>query len=439
VIRTSLITWAVTAALAGFLFGFDTAVISGAEQAVQQEWSMSDALHGLAISSALWGTVIGALCGGRVSDAYGRKPVLIGIGVLYLVSAVGSALAWDANSFILFRFIGGIGVGASSVAAPTYISEIATRQWRGRLVALFQMMLVLGILVAFLSNYFMVGLGENSWRWMLAAETVPAALYLTAVLIIPESPRWLALKRGQFDTARAILEKINPATAEATLQDVTETQDAAMSLKRFFSGPLNKPILLAFLLAAFNQLSGINVIIYFAPRIFELTGGSESAALLATTGIGIANLLFTIIGLALIDKMGRKGLMYIGSLGYIVSLAVVAFGFSTKQFDLVPIFIFAFIAAHAVGQGAVIWVYIAEIFPNNARGTGQSFGTGVHWVLAASLTLIMPAVLTNVAPEIIFSVFAGLMVLQLLFTHFLMIETRGRSLEELSKELVREI
>ncbi|HBS32258.1 MAG TPA: MFS transporter [Parvularcula sp.] len=432
--KSSIFLWALTAALAGFLFGFDTAVISGAEQDVQRAWSMNDALHGLAISSALWGTVLGAIFGGVPSDRFGRKPTLIGIGVLYFVSAIGSALAFDPMSFIFFRFIGGIGVGASSVAAPAYIAEISPPAWRGRLVALFQTMIVVGILVAFLSNLLIEGAGANDWRWMLGAEGAPALLYLLAVLAIPESPRWLAQRKGDLAAARTILEKGDPAGAEAALAELSARAEPAMSLARFFSSGLSKPILLAFLIAVFNQLSGINAIIYYAPRIFALTGAEESATLLATVGVGAVNLVFTLAGLALIDRAGRKTLLLWGAVGYIVSLAGAAFGFASDSYAIVLGCVFLFIASHAIGQGAVIWVYISEIFPTAARAMGQSLGASTHWALAAALTFVMPGVLANVAAWKIFAAFAAFMAIELVWVLTMVRETRGHSLEELARK-----
>lgn len=430
-------SWALVAALAGFLFGFDTAVISGAEQAVQAEWQMGDVLHGLAISAALWGTVIGALTAGWPLDRFGRKKTLVWIGMLYALSAIGSALAWDPTSFMLFRFIGGLGVGASSVAAPAYIAEIAPREVRGRLVALFQTMIVLGILVAYLSNYVLGGIGGEAWRFMLGAEVLPALAYLIATFVIPESPRWLLVTRNAEEKARQILNQINPDTVSETLAAIREEaarEVRQLSWGQFFSDTLKRPIMLAFLIAMFNQLSGINAIIYYAPRIFELSGAGASVALLATVGIGAINLLFTLIGLSLIDKAGRKFLLYLGSFGYIISLGMTAYGFASEQFALVLPFILAFIAAHAIGQGAVIWVYISEIFPSAARAKGQSLGAGTHWLFAAALTFVMPSVLASVPPVAIFLGFAGMMVLQLLWVRFAVFETRGRSLEEIARE-----
>jgi sugar porter (SP) family MFS transporter len=428
--------WSITAALAGFLFGFDTAVISGAEQAVQRLWQMDDALHGLAISSALWGTVIGAIAGSIPSDRYGRRPTLIGIGVLYAVSAIGSALAWDPGSFMVFRFLGGLGIGMSSIATPAYISEIAPAEKRGRLVALFQFNIVAGILAAFVSNWLLGGLGEHDWRYMLGVETLPAVLYLVAAGFIPESPRWLAVNRGRVEEARAILRRSDATHADSILAAVSAEQPR-ISLGEFLSGRFARPIALAFLIALFNQLSGINAIIYFAPRIFEMAGTGSQGALLATVGIGVTNLVFTVVGVALIDRMGRRALMLVGSFGYLVSLGAVAWGFATQRYAPVPAFIFVFIAAHAIGQGTVIWVYISEIFPNAARARGQALGSATHWVMAAALTLIMPVLLSTLQPATIFLGFFAMMVLQLLFVLTLMVETRGRSLESVSHGLER--
>jgi sugar porter (SP) family MFS transporter len=436
----SLLYAAVVAALAGFLFGFDTAVISGADKPIQELWKTSSLFHGTFIMSmALWGTVFGALLGGIPCDKFGRKKTLIGIGVLYLVSALGSALAPDPYLFSFFRFIGGVGVGASSVAAPTYISEIAPAHRRGRLVILYQFMLVLGILFAFVSNYFVgEGLGENAWRWMLGIEAVPAFIYLVMVFGIPNSPRWLVLQRNDESTAREIISALDPQ------QDVDEEIRAINTTEKlnkdnnFFSGKYKFPIILAFLVAFFNQLSGINFVIYYAPRIFESAGLASSTALLSSVGIGVVNLLFTMLGIVLIDRSGRKRLMLIGSIGYIVTLAVVSWAFYTGAGGtIVMLFLFGFIASHAVGQGAVIWVFISEVFPNHVRAAGQAFGTGVHWVFAALITLFtlffMDLLGDNPAP--LFAFFAFMMVLQLIFVIRMMPETKGKSLEELALEL----
>ena len=434
--QSKITAWAVVAALAGFLFGFDTAVISGADQPLQRLWETGDLFHGLFVmSAALWGTVVGALVANWPCERWGRKAVLIGIGVLYLVSALGSAFAPDPYSFSVWRFIGGLGVGVSSIAAPAYISEIAPADRRGRLVVLYQFQLVFGILIAYLSNYVLTtGLGLD-WRWMLGIEAVPALIYLLMVLRVPESPRWLLLRRGDEAACRAVLTTIDPSTVDLTVQEIRSTIPASTE-SRIISRRFFLPITLAFLLAAFNQLSGINFVIYFAPRIFELAGLDASAALLSTSGIGIVNLAFTMAGMWLIDRAGRRKLMLVGSLGYIVSLSAISWAFASDASGLVVVtFVFVFIASHAVGQGAVIWVFIAEIFPNSVRTKGQSIGCGTHWVFAALITLLMPYFLNRFDGQTIFAFFAGMMLLQLLFVIVLMPETRGRSLEAISNSL----
>jgi sugar porter (SP) family MFS transporter len=436
--------WSWAVAIAGFLFGFDTVVISGANEPIRNLWNTSSWFHGTFIMSmALWGTVVGSLFGGRFIDKYGRKPILVIIGCLYLFSAVGSAIAWDPYSFSFFRFIGGIGVGASSVVAPAYISEISSSKNRGRLVALYQFNIVFGILIAFLSNFLLNDLGGvNDWRFMLGVEAIPAMIYTLFVLTVPESPRWLLTKKGDIDAASEILKELmNARLLDETLEAIQSEIKSEGRGKGvyFFSKRFRFPILLAFLLAMFNQLSGINFILYYAPSILEKAGLATSGSLLSSVSIGGVNLLFTFLGLYLIDRAGRRTLMYIGSIGYIFSLVLVAYGFysdASAYFNLS--FILLFIASHAVGQGAVIWVFISEIFPNSVRGIGQSWGTGTHWVFAALITLLGP-VLMEIYPEgyQIFIIFAICMIVQLFFTHFIMPETKGKSLEEL-KSLLEE-
>ena len=437
-ITGSLLYWSIAVALAGLLFGFDTAVISGADQPIQTLWNTSDLLHGAFImSSALWGTVIGALFGNIPCDRFGRKLTLIATGVLFLVSALGSAIAPDPYTFSLLRFVGGLGVGVSSIVVPAYISEIAPAKYRGRLVALYQFQIVFGILIAFVSNYALSEFFDLNWRWMLGAEVIPAAVFLAMVLGVPESPRWLLIRKHDEARAREILTVVSPGNVDQVVTDIKHAQGAFTS-DRLLSGSYTWPIMLAFLIAFFNQLSGINFIIYFAPRVFGLAGLDASASLLSTTGIGVVNLVFTILGMMLIDRSGRKTLLLVGSIGYIVSLSAVAWAFDSGAGGLlVVLFIFLFIASHAIGQGAVIWVFIAEIFPNNVRAKGQSLGCGTHWVFAAMITLLMPTVLSVFEAQSIFAFFAFMMVLQLLFVIFLMPETRGRTLESLAEQLAR--
>jgi sugar porter (SP) family MFS transporter len=432
-----ILRFSITAALAGFLFGFDTVVISGAEKSLQALWQSSDSFHGIVvIGMALWGTVVGALLGGIPTNKIGRKNTLIWIGVLYTISAVGSAFANDPITFAVFRFIGGLGVGASTVAAPSYISEIAPAKDRGKLVGLYQFNIVFGILIAFFSNYLLSGIGENAWRWMVGVEAIPAAIYTLMTFGIPKSPRWL-LSKSRFEEARNVLLSINPkADIDQLLEDVKTENMNTIPGETIFIRKYRFPLMLAFLLAFFNQLSGINAFLYYAPRILEEAGLGASTALLSSIGIGVTNMVFTMLGIYLIDRMGRKQLMYIGSVGYIISLTLVACAFFFDWEGIaVVIFLFVFIAAHAIGQGSVIWVFISEIFPNHLRSYGQSFGSSVHWILAAIIPSSIPFLFGSIGPGIVFSIFAFMMVLQLLFVIFMMPETKGISLEELSKKL----
>jgi len=429
----SIAYWSITVAIAGFLFGFDTAVISGADKPLQSLWQTDDLFHGLFVmSAALWGTVFGALFGNWPCERYGRRKVLIGIGLLYLVSAIGSALAPDPYSFSLWRLIGGLAVGTSSIAVPAYISEIAPPAARGRLVAIYQFQIVFGILVAFFSNFLLSGLLSLGWRWMLGVEAIPALIYLLLVARVPESPRWLLLHNDDENESRRIFRLIDPDTVDQTINHIRLTQQRFTD-DRLLQRTYLRPVLLAFFLAAFNQLSGINFVIYFAPRIFELAGLDNSSALLSTAGIGLVNLSFTMLGIWLIDRAGRKTLLLMGSIGYIASLAAISWAFNVGASGLlVVLFVFVFIASHAIGQGAVIWVFIAEIFPNNVRTKGQSLGCGTHWVLAALITLLMPHLLSLYDGQTIFGFFAGMMILQLLFVSFVLPETKGKSLESLA-------
>lgn len=430
-----LLLWSLTVALAGFLFGMDVAVISGAEQTIQQLWNLSSGMHGLAISIALYGTVAGAALGGFFADWLGRKKSLFWVGVLFFVSSIGSALAQDVNIFMLFRVIGGFSIGASSVIAPLYIGEIAPAKKRGFLVALFQFNIVFGILIAYVSNYFFQRFlnGDNDWRWMLGVVGIPSLIFTFLTTLVSESPRWLILKKNDAASARKVLNEIDPSVAEQTFDAILKSKDdAARKIKvPFFSKQYRWPILLAFLLAFFNQASGINAIIYYAPRVFKLAGLKDSAALLQSTGIGVVNLVFTMIGLSLIDKFGRRILMYIGSIGYIVSLGLIALAFHQKSYTGMPVYIFSFIAAHAVGQGAVIWVFVGEIFPNEVRASGQAFGSLTHWVFAAVIANIFPLFATADRAFGIFLFFTGMMVLQLLYVRFMMPETKGVALEDM--------
>ena len=431
--------WSLTSALAGFLFGFDTVVISGAEKTIQALWGLSPQMHGIAMGSALYGTVVGSLIGGWPTDRFGRKATLLWIGVLYFVGAVASGLAVNLALFIAARFIGGLGIGISTVAAPLYISEIAPPRLRGRLAGMFQFNIVFGILVAFVSNALLAGIGLNAWRWMLGVAAFPSFLYAALCLGIPESPRWLLSRKGDREGGIAVLRRIQPDASEAEIEAVANDISAASAAEGtsglFWSRRLRKPILLAILIAFFNQLSGINAILYFAPRIFELTGLGAKAALLQSIGIGLTNLIFTFVGLWLIDRLGRRTLLYIGSFGYIASLGLTAWAFFTQHFSIVPACIFAFIAAHAIGQGAVIWVFISEIFPNRHRAEGQALGSFTHWIFAALLTTFFPRMVSSFPPGYVFSFFAGMMVLQLIWVKTMVPETKNVPLEQIQRQL----
>lgn len=435
-----ILIWSITAALAGFLFGFDTVVISGAEKKLQLLWESSDMFHGVVvIGMALWGTVIGAFFGGIPTNKLGRKNTLIWIGVLYTISAIGSALANDPITFAVFRFIGGLGVGASTIAAPAYISEIAPAKDRGKLVGLYQFNIVFGILVAFLSNYLLNDIGENAWRWMVGIEALPAAIYTIFALTVPKSPRWL-LTKFRNDEAVEVLQIINPdQDPEKLMMEIKDEMDNTVPNENIFLKKYRFPLILAFLIAFFNQLSGINALLYYAPRILTEAGLEESSALLSSIGVGVTNMVFTLLGIMLIDRLGRKQLMYICSFGYIISLSLVSAAFFLNwEGSSMPIFLFMFIAAHAIGQGTVIWVFISEIFPNHLRGSGQSFGSSVHWVLAAVVPSLVPVLFSTIGAGTVFLIFAIMMIFQLLFVAFLMPETKGVSLEDLSKKLIKD-
>jgi sugar porter (SP) family MFS transporter len=435
--------WSLTVAVAGFLFGFDTVVISGANLPIKELWNTTPLFHGIFIMSmALWGTVLGSLLGGIPCDKWGRKKTLFWIGILFLVSAIGSALAPNPYFFSFFRFVGGIGVGASSVAAPIYISEISTPENRGKLGTLFQFNIVFGILIAFFSNYLLEGVGgANDWRWMIGIVALPALIYSIIVTQIPDSPRWLILKKRDDATAMKVLEMIY--SKDDALDNFYEIKndliEGSTFKKTVFSYKYKLPLILAFLIAFFNQLSGINFILYYAPEILEMAALGSKESLMNSILIGVTNLIFTLAGMKLIDVLGRRQLMIIGSIGYILSLGMVALAFLNNLGPVVlMVSILVFIASHAIGQGAVIWVFISEIFPNNVRANGQSFGTGIHWIFAALITLAGPVVidLFKVNPWPIFAFFAFMMVLQFIFVLFMMPETKGLSLEELEYKML---
>jgi len=434
-----LLICALVAALGGFLFGFDTVVISGAEQSIQSLWGLNATVHGLVISMTLWGTVLGSLIGGWPTERWGRKKTLITIGILYLIGSIWSGLATGVYSLMFARFIGGIGIGVSTVVAPLYISEIAPPKFRGRLTGMFQFNIVFGILVAYASNALLANVGVDAWRWMLGVAAIPSLLYTLFSMALVESPRWLITHSGNRAAGFQVLQRINPRMTNTDLQTLVDEIQASVHRDktgtRFFTHRLMRPILLAFLIAFFNQLSGINAVLYFAPRIFEMTGLQSRSAMLQSVGIGLTNLVFTFVGLWLIDRLGRRTLLIIGSFGYILSLGLCSWAFYARHFSIVPLCIFAFIAAHAVGQGAVIWVFISEIFPNRNRASGQALGSSTHWIFAALLTLFFPIMTERIVPGTIFAFFCFMMCLQLLWVLFVVHETKGVPLEKMMQEL----
>ena len=435
-----------TVALAGLLFGMDTVVISGANEPLKQLWHTSPWFHGFFIMSmALWGTVVGSLFGGIPTETYGRKKVLFWIGILFSVSSIGTALAPDPYTFSFFRFLGGIAIGASSVTVPTYISEISTSKNRGLLVGAYQFNIVFGILIAYVSNYLLKGIGgADDWRWMLGILTIPSLLYTFLVLGVPESPRWLIVNKNDVGAAKSILSEIGVADIDAEVQYIQHAHKADQDndTRGFFSGKYNTSLWLAFFVAFFNQWSGINFLLYYAPEILVKAGLGEKDSLFNSIALGGVNLIFTFVGLYLIDKLGRKTLLIIGSFGYIISMATVSWCFYTHANPTILLtFLLMFIASHAIGQGAIIWVFISEIFPTKVRAYGQAFGCGTHWVFAAIITLITPVFLDEKEgifkdnPYPIFAFFAFMMILQLIWTLTKVPETKGVSLEDLQKQL----
>lgn len=404
---------ALVAALGGFLFGFDTIVINGAEQDIQRLWNLSGAMHGWVVSSALWGTVVGALAGGWIADRFGRKPTLCAVGLLYFVSALWSTLAGGPVALMLARLIGGFGVGISTIAAPVYIAEISPAESRGKLTALFQFNIVIGVVAALASNLLLKDVGANAWRWMLGAECVPAFLFLALAPFLVESSRYLAMKKGG--------------------RFLTGGEDAASpSGERFWSRANLRPILLAFFVAFFNQMSGCNAINYFAPRIFQMAGLGRNAAFFSTFGLGFLQAAATFGGLWLIDRIGRKSLLIVGGVGYVVSLFAASAFFADGNGPWAAVSIFVFLASHGFGQGTVIWVLISEVFPQRFRAQGQALGASTHWVFAALVALLFPIAAESVPAWSIFAFFGVMMVVHLLWACLVVPETRGCALEDIA-------
>jgi sugar porter (SP) family MFS transporter len=439
--KKNVFLWSIVIALGGFLFGFDTAVISGAEQAIQKYWNLNTVQHGLTVSIALIGTVIGAIFGSIPSDRLGRKKTLYIIAALYLISSLGTALSTNWYGFLAFRLLGGLGVGASSVTAPIYISEISPAERRGKLVGLFQFNVVFGIVISYLSNYLIGLTGEHSWRMMLGIQVIPSAIFLLLLRFIPESPRWLIMKKGKVEEAREIFKIINPETADKIIAEISQTdkeEKEVLQKDPLFSKRYRTPVMLAILFAVFNQVSGINAIIYYSPRIFEMTGLGSSSSLLSTVGLGIINFTFTLLAMNFIDRIGRRTLMLIGSVGLIFTLGMVSYSFYAASFNgwSVPLFLFIYIAFFAFSQGAVIWVFISEIFPNQVRAKGQTLGSTTHWIMAASIAFSFPYLAEKAGGGNTFLFFCIMMCIQLIFVWKIMPETKGKSLEQIEHTLV---
>jgi sugar porter (SP) family MFS transporter len=437
--KNSVVAWSMVVALGGFLFGFDTAVISGAEKAIQHHWNLSVFQHGLTISIALIGTVLGSILGAKPSDAWGRKTTLYLVAGAYLIASLGTGMATDWYIFLFFRFLGGIGVGVSSVTAPIYISEISPAHKRGRLVGLFQFNVVLGILISYLSNYLISQMGDGSWRWMLGIQAIPSLIFLILIYFIPESPRWLILRKDDHETARKILYKIDPLTSEEEYKKISHTTvNRTEKQEKLFSKAYRTPVILAILFAFFNQVSGINAIIYYAPRIFEMAGLGAHTSLLSTIGIGAVNFVFTLLAITIIDKVGRRRLMLIGSFGLISTLILIGITFQNAAGSgfAIPVYIMIFIAFFAFSQGAVIWVFISEIFPNQVRAKGQTLGSSTHWVMAALIAFAFPYLAEKVGGANTFYFFGVMMVLQLIFVWRMMPETKGSSLEQIENNII---
>ena len=427
---------ALIAALGGFLFGFETAVISGAEKTIEHLWSLEPFWHGFTVASSLIGTVLGSMLAGNPAKKFGRKKVLSIIAVMYLLSAIGCASVSLWILFVLVRFSGGIAVGASSVVGPMYISEISPARLRGRLAGSFQLNIVAGILIAYFTNFLFAGFGENSWRWMLGVMVVPAGLFWLLLRSIPESPRWLILNHRDGE-AVPIMKRLGEENVNAAIEAIRSS--VSQHAEKLFQKKYRKPILFAVLLAMFNQLSGINAIIYYAPRIFEMAGFNKADAYLQPIYIGAANLLFTVLAMTLIDKFGRKTLLLIGSLGMILFLGLTALSFNgvVSGNNHILVYLIGFIAFFAFSQGAVIWVFISEIFPNSVRSQGGSLGSFTHWIMAAAISWTFPIILKHFSQGAFYSFifFSVMMLVHFVFVWRVLPETKGRSLETIQREL----
>lgn len=428
----------ITASLGGLLFGFDTAVIAGVTDALSWKFHLSPTSLGFTVAIALWGTILGAACGGYAGDRFGRRYSLRVLAILFIASALGCALSWDWSSFLVFRFVAGMAIGASSVVGPMYIAEIAPAQWRGRMVGSFQLNIVFGILVAYFSNYVIgtFGLGPTEWRWKIGVSALPAVLFLLMLFRIPRSPRWL-VEKGRLTEARSVLDQIAGNAAAVELAEIEESlaSDRNAGSQPLFSRRYRIPVILAITIALFNQFSGINPILYYLNDIFTRAGFNKVSGDLQAVAIGATNLLFTLVAMSIIDKVGRKKLLIIGSVGTFICLSAIGALFYTGQHQHLLLWpLGGFVAFFAVSQGSVIWVYISEIFPNSVRAKGQSLGSFTHWLTCATLANFFPVVAVHSASGP-FIFFAAMMVLQLIVVVRFFPETKGFTLEQLQQQL----
>ncbi len=428
------------ASLGGLLFGFDTAVISGAEKTIQQLFNLNGFWHGFTVAIALIGTLAGAIMSGKPADILGRKKALLVIAILYTISALGSALSQSWISFLVYRFIGGIGVGASSVIGPMYIAEIAPARIRGRLVTSFQLNIVAGILLSYFSNYWISQLiTHNAWRWMLGVISIPSIIFFFLIFFIPDSPRWLVLK-NKLDEAKKVLQRFGSENPVIQLQEIlaSVTKKEGVNRECLFTKMYRMPIILAMLVAFFNQVSGINAIMYYAPRIFEMVGYAENSALLQSISVGITLFVFTILGMLLVDRVGRKKLLMVGSIGMAFFLSLVAKTiFSTNNGSIwMLIYLSGFIAFFSFSQGTVIWVFISEIFPNSIRAKGQTLGSTTHWTTAVIISWLFPAIAESSGGGWAFMFFCFAMVLQFFIVWKFFPETKGKTLEQIQNEMI---
>ena len=437
-LNATVVESTITAALGGLLFGFDTAVIAGVTGALSARFHLSPTSLGFTVAIALWGTIVGAACGGYAGDRFGRRYSLRVLALLFVASALGCAVSWNWASFMVFRFIAGVAIGASSVVGPMYIAEIAPAQWRGRMVGSFQLNIVFGILVAYFSNYLIgtLNLGPTEWRWKIGVSALPALLFLLMLFRIPRSPRWL-VEKGKLAEAREMLNKIAGNAAAAEMADIEESlaSDRLAGSQPLFSRRYRIPVMLAVTIALFNQFSGINPILYYLNDIFAKAGFNKVSGDLQSVAIGATNLIFTLVAMSIIDKVGRKQLLIVGSVGTFVCMSTIAALFFTGLHQNLLLYpLIGFVAFFAVSQGSVIWVYISEIFPNSVRGKGQSLGSFTHWLTCATLAQFFPVVAVHSA-SLPFIFFASMMALQLIVVLRFFPETKGFTLEQLQQQL----